>query len=249
MGKVILFKILNMVINCLNEFKMRGDSVKLNKLILMLVVTFAAVLVVGCSSGINAAQKVTQENAATVSEGQKVALPEEQPALTGKVKEIVGNEVTVYKAEANPNEETPKEEPLSEEARDKLQAIREKVQNGTITSEQAKEEMDKLGIQPGPTRNPMKFTEETETFIIPVGTPIVTMQRGSNEANQVELTEIKKDTVLRIWKNGDAVSFVQVIGGSGQRGTGQGTNGQGPGFGGDMPPDMGGGPPPGGGPQ
>lgn len=229
---------------------------KFNKLIFMLTVTFVAAMVVGCSNGTESPQKVTQENTATLSEGQKVALPEEQPALIGKVKEIVGNEVTVFKGEVSqnegtpnegapnegaPNEGAPKEESVSEEAQEKINAIREKVANGTITPEQAREELQNLGLQPNQNPNRgMKFTEQTETFIIPVGTPIVTMQRGTNEANQVGLTEIKKDTILRIWKKDGTVTFVQVISAMGNR---QGAGGNVPGAGGGMPPGMGFGPP------
>lgn len=84
----------------------------------------------------------------------------------------------------------------------------------------------------------MNFTEETKTFIIPVGTPIATMQRGSKEANQVGLTEIKKDTVLRVWEKDGAVSFVLVAGGNGAMGRRQGAGGNGAGA--DHPPGMGG---------
>lgn len=210
---------------------------KFNKPMFMLMIILVIALVVGCSSGTETPQKVTQENAAAVSEGQKVALPEEQPALFGKVQEIVGNEVTVFKGEVRQNEEAPQEEPVSAEAQEKIQAIREKIQNGTITPEQAREELQSLGFQPNQNPNrAMQFTEETETFIIPVGTPIVTIQRGANtenEANQVGLTDIKKDSILRIWKNDDdTVSFVQVFGGGSAMGNRQGAGGQGPGAGG-----------------
>ncbi|SFF93001.1 hypothetical protein SAMN05660649_00052 [Desulfotomaculum arcticum] len=224
---------------------------KLNR-INILFIALISVLVIGCSngtqSGTQTPQKAAQENTAADTAAQQVALPEEQPALFGKVKDIVGNEVIVFKGEVAQNEEspkqdTPKEEPVSDEAQDKMQSLRADLQSGKITPEQAREEMQKLGLQPGQAQNranSMNFTDETETFIIPVGTPIVTMQRGSNGANQVGLTEIKKDTILRIWKTDDTVSFVQVMSGSGAMGNRQGAGGQTPGGGGGMQPGMGG---------
>jgi len=71
------------------------------------------------------------------------------------------------------------------------------------------------------------------------------MQRGAGEATQVGLTEIKKDTILRVWKTEDVISFVQVMGANMPGGAGQGAGGnrQGAGTGDGMPPGMGGGPP------
>lgn len=216
----------------------------LHKLSLSILITAVILSVVGCSKGTEAPAKATQENqenTETVSQNEEIAIPEEQPALIGKVKEIVGNEVTVFKGEVGQDAGAPPGEPISEEAQDKFQAIREQMQNGTITPEQAREKLGNLGLQANQTRgNGMKFTEETETLIIPVGTPIVTRQRGADETNQVELTEIKKDTILQIWKTDDTVDFVLVmsIGGNRTPGNGEGGEGRvfpgggGPGFGG-----------------
>ena len=204
------------------------------RLVLVAVTTLISIAVVGCSSETKAPQ---QDDAAAVSENQTVVIPQEQPSLMGKVKDIVGNEVIVFKGEVNQTEGPPKEEPkpLTEEAQDQIKAIREKVAAGTITPEQAREELQSLGIQPNQTQNRMEFTEETETFIIPVGTPIVTMQRGTNEANQVELTDITKDNILLIWKKDDVVEFVQLMGG-GRAGNRESMGGNGERPGGGMGP-------------
>ncbi|SFR09120.1 hypothetical protein [Desulfoscipio geothermicus] len=185
---------------------------KLNKLLLVLILAFISATAIGCGSNTEALKEPSKEdNAATVSEGEKVVFPEEKPALIGQVKDVIGNEVTVYKLQDSLNEGTPSEgrqEPTGQEINPNVQG-------------------------PGPgNRAGFKVTGETETFIIPVGTPIVTVQRGTNETTPMGLTEIKKDQMLRVWKKNDAVSFVQVMGGNGPRtGNPEGANGQRPGNG------------------
>jgi len=195
---------------------------KFSKFMLVLILTFISIVAVGCGG----TAETPQKNNSTAVEGEEITVPEERPALIGKVKEIVGNEVTVYKAQVAQNEGTSKEEPANQ------------AQN-----------QDNRGGRPEFAGFEMKFTEETETILIPVGVPIVTMQRGAN-VKQVELTKITKDTILRIWKKDGTVSFIQVLGGNRSYNTGQGEENKGQGTGGGMPPDMGGGPPPdmGGGP-
>lgn len=196
------------------------------KFVFVLMIVLIAAIAVGCSGGTEATHKDSQENNAAVSEGQKVALPEERPALIGKVKDIVGNEVTVFKGELPQNRGTPTEQPATQSQNQANQGARPQNRGMGIT-----------------------FTEETETFLIPVGTPIVTMQRGTGEVTQVGLTEIKRDTILRVWKKDDTISFVQVTGANMPRGTGQGAGGNrqgagtGAGAGGGIPPGMGGSPP------
>lgn len=186
------------------------------------IVLLIAAVAAGCGGGTEGTQKVPQGNNAAVSE--KVALPEERPSLIGKVKEIVGNEVTVFKGEVPQNQGTPAGQPANQ---DQAQGAQ--------------------GARPQNRGMGMTFSGETETFLIPVGTPIVTMQRGTGEVSQVGLTEIKKDAIIRVWKNEDAISFVQVMGANMPRGTGQGAGGNrqgaGTGAGGGIPPGMGGGPP------
>ncbi len=184
----------------------------MKRIILVLMVALLSLTVVGCSGGTEAAPKEAQEAKAGSSESQKVSLPEEKPALIGKVKEIVGNEVTVYKAEVNSNQGPPQESQTKDAQRKEEQA-----KNSSEKSQTPNQ--NNQGARPGNGGFRMNFTEETETFMIPVGVPIVTMQggRGSQEATVVQLTQIKKDTVLRIWKTNDEVSFVQVTGGNSQR--------------------------------
>lgn len=213
---------------------------KFNTLILGLAITLIAALTAGCGSGAETSRKDITANTRTAPEVQKVSLPEESPALIGKVKEIVGNEVTIFKGEL-PQKPGNQGQQTGDGSPDRSQT-------------QARSR-DNQGRPPQNRGMAMKFTEETETFLIPVGTPIVTMQRGANEAGQAGLADIKKDTILRIWKKDDTISLVQVMGGNISRNTGQGAGGNrqgsgaaaGAGGGIVIMPGMGGRPPAGGG--
>ena len=191
----------------------------------MLFIAAAATVAVGCSSGGESAQNQQQKNTAAAVENQNVALPEGSPAFTGKVKDIVGNEVTVYKSEVVQGEAAPKD--------------------ASAGQAQIQSQAGGTGV-PGNRGFSMKFTEETQTFIIPVGTPIVTMQRGTGGASlsQAGLTDIKKESILRVWEKDGEVSFVQLTGGGGTAGNRQGTGGsrQGTGTGTGNTQGMGGGP-------
>lgn len=194
---------------------------KRSRKIAVLVITLIMVTAAGCGG----AETTQEAGADTAAQEQQVALPEEAPALIGKVKEIVGNEVTVFKAELPQNQTAPAERPVN--------------QNSTGQGQNnAGQSRDNPGQRPLNKGMAMNFTEETETFLIPVGTPIVSMQRGTGKASQVALTDIKKDTILRVWKQDGNITFVQVAGGNTQRSSDQTTqnNRQGTGAGGGMPP-------------
>ncbi len=191
----------------------------LKKLLAVLTIAVAAVALVGCGSG--SAEEPNQTDAA-VGEVNKVTLPQERPDLIGKVKEIVGNEVTMYKAEMNTGESTStSDQQIEEQQTDNQQAAQQ--------------------AGPGKSGFKMNFSETAETITIPVGTPIVSRQRGANEVTEVGLSGIKQDSILQIWRQDDTITFVQVmaVGGSNS-----GTNGSEQNRRMDGPPDMGG-PPPG----
>lgn len=209
------------------------------------VILIVALIVAGCSNS-NKTPQTAWEIATAPSMSQTAIVPEEAPALFGKVKDIVGNEVTLLIAEGGLSEGGLGAAPIDEEAQERMRALRQDLESGRITREQLREEMQKLGVE-AQIRTPdqsigTQFSEETETFIIPVGTPIVTWQRGDSEAGQVELTAIKKDTILRVWKKDGTVTFVQVMGGGTTMGIRQGAGGDESGPGGVMRPGTGGGP-------
>ncbi|MEG6513852.1 hypothetical protein V6C32_18310 [Desulforamulus ruminis] len=182
----------------------------------MLLLVFIAAITAGCqSSDAEEGQKASPG----MAESEKVTLPQGEPALIGKVKEIIGNEVTVYIAQAAQNGETDKPADQTETQNQEHKGERTGTLGGEVT-----------------------FSEETETFLIPVGVPMVAMQSGRNEAGEIELTKITADAILRIWKTDGAISFVQVTNSNKAKSTGQNQEKTGQGTG--NPPDMGG-PPPG----
>ncbi|HAA90389.1 MAG: Uncharacterized protein XD63_1712 [Thermoanaerobacterales bacterium 50_218] len=171
-----------------------------NNLLLILIFLLFSVSAMSCSSGTEnqKTEGQIQSNAESLATSENIVVPRERPDLIGKVKDIVGNEVTVYKVE------------IAEATEQKSQENSQKpVANKTNQNSQ---DLSRATRPIG-----LKVTEETETFIIPVGTPIVTMQRGTNEIKTVALTEIKKDQLLRVWKKDDTVIFVQVMSGSSER--------------------------------
>ncbi len=189
------------------------------KKLVIIVLIFAFVTSGGCTS---VGKEEPKNNGKTaVAENEKIVLPEEKPELVGRVKDIVGNEVTVYKVQADTQTEPG---------------------GGSRNLPDQSANQNNRGAMMRATA--MRVTDETETFIIPVGTPIVTIQRGTDEVKAINLTEIKKDQILRIWKKDGSVVFVQVMGGIGERAgnrgsgnpaegarSGEGFGGAGPGMG------------------
>lgn len=187
---------------------------RFNKVIRLFMMILMLAIVTGCGNPSGTALKSSEETIAEVSQGEKMTLPEEKPVLIGKVKEVIGNEVTLYKAEILQNERNPGER-SGRQPQDQNAGQANQAQNQTQTN---------AGSTPENRGLRMQFSEETETFIIPVGTPIVTMQRGTGEATEVGLAGIKKDTILRIWKTADTISFVQAANGGGAMGNRQSGN-------------------------
>lgn len=102
-----------------------------------------------------------------------------RPDMYGKVKKILGNEVVLMLAEVS---ERPAQGEMSEEDREKRRA---EMQNSSAEERQKKME-DRI-----------KFTGETENFIIPVGIPIISRSRG--EITQLDLADIHEGSMLQIW--------------------------------------------------
>lgn len=162
----------------------------------------------GCGSTTGSA-KTASNNSASAS-AATVAVPRERPALIGKVKEIVGNEVTVYKSAASPNDgqvsgSSPNGNHASGSSPDGNQTP------GSSQNSSNQSSGRNSGAR-GNWGSAMTFTEETETFMIPVGIPVVSM--GGSGSQEINITDIKADQILRVWKTGDAITFVQVMGGN-----------------------------------
>jgi len=124
--------------------------------------------------------------------------PDRQAEIYGQVKEILGNEVTVSLAEPQNNAELTDSE--KEKRKSEMQALtpeeRQKLRDGQV-----------------------KFTGETVTVTIPVGTPITTGNNSSEQQDlkDLTLTDIHEGIFLRIWleEGGDGESktpeYVRVL--------------------------------------
>lgn len=212
---------------------------KHKRVLFMLVSLALAILVAGCgtSNDSNTAttEKASQETKTSATEGTKITMPEERPSYMAKVKEIIGNEVTIYKAEipAAP----PKDQGQSTQGKQAQPQANAQTQATDKTQANAGQSQGNRGFR-------MNFSDKEEKIMIPVGTPIVSMQRGSAEVSEVALTDIKADTILRIWEKDGTITFVQVANSGGQRnnqqnGSGNRQNNEGGGGGmGGPPPGM-----------
>lgn len=151
-------------------------SASFNSLLLILIFLLFSMSTMSCSSGTEnqKTEGQTQSKAESLVTSENIDVPREKPDLIGKVKDIVGNEVTAYKVEI-------------------AEATEQETQENTLKPAADETNQNSQDLRRANRPFDLKVTEETETFIIPVGTPIVTMQRGTNETKTIALTEIKKD--------------------------------------------------------
>ena len=145
-------------------------------LLVVLTVLGAALLFTACSG--KSQTSVSNTDSSTVQTVSQA--PDRQAEIYGKVKTILGNEVTVSIAEPPVTIE------LTEAEKEKRKADMQAL---------SIEERQKL------RNEQIKFTGETTTVIIPVGTPITSGNNASGQETLKELTlaDISEATFLRIW--------------------------------------------------
>ncbi len=144
----------------------------------------------------------------TSSENTNYELPARVPDLQGKVKEIIGNEVTIFKMMSSDAQG-------SKNLADKEALPKNPEENPPPTNTEAENLTDEDDSPKKPGGNRLQLSTETECFMIPVGIPIITlkMTEGQRTAQSVAMTEITKDSILKIWKAEDGtVEFVQLSG-------------------------------------
>lgn len=167
-----------------------------------IVVMFLVLSSTACSSD-------TGQAAQTIEMNRTVELPEGRAGLSGTVKTIYGNEVTLEVREMPQidGEQRQNIQDMSEEERRAyMQQMREKMQEEVRT--------------------------EKQTLLIPVGVPIFSLE--SEDKEPLELSDIKSGCTLQLWKEEDQIIAVGVLpAGSIPRGGGFG-GGPGGGFGGGM---------------
>jgi ABC-type Fe3+-hydroxamate transport system substrate-binding protein len=152
---------------------MKNSSTLKKNAVLTLVILSIMVVFAGCSTKTNLAENLTSTT--------EIPNPPERTAeLYGQVKSIVGNEITLLLAEFTVTT------PLTED---------EKAKKKSEMSQLSAEERKSL------KESQMKYTGETATVIIPVGTPIII--GSSNGAEQIpaekSLSDIYSGIIVRIW--------------------------------------------------
>lgn len=158
--------------------------------IMMLILLLSAI---GCSSKTNTGS--AESPAPQVSEGNSEGeRPDRVPDLEGKVKQIRGNEVTVFKVVRT------RPEPTEEE-----RAKRRQQMMNLSPEERAKIQAEMF-----------KVTDETIDLTIPVGVPIVSNQTGGGKVvtQSVSLADIKQGNIMRFWfteGTSDEINYVQVM--------------------------------------
>ncbi|MEW6066134.1 hypothetical protein P378_03780 [Desulforamulus profundi] len=164
------------------------STVLLSLLILVLAIT-------GCGSTNTKTTTATTGEINPTTSVTQYGAPNRQADLWGKVKTIRGNKVTVFKAE-NKNEALTEEERAAQRA--KMQAL--------SPEERAKARDERI-----------KVTNEILEILIPVGTPVILTNTSANGAEQVDISNIKKDDLLKLWLEKSSgggestVEFVQII--------------------------------------
>ncbi|NLI91772.1 MAG: hypothetical protein GX434_06050 [Peptococcaceae bacterium] len=148
------------------------------------------ITLVGCSNS------TVSKTTVTSSQGtSQLTIPERKFDIQGQVKSIRGNELTVNIVVGEQLE-------LSDEEKAKRRA---EMQNLSPEERQQKRE------------NTIKVTNETKSFIIPVGAPIIASQYigGSQEIKKMDLADIKQSSLIKIWFKADSNSqeaeFIQLM--------------------------------------
>ncbi|HNX28353.1 MAG TPA: hypothetical protein PKN87_02945 [Syntrophomonadaceae bacterium] len=210
---------------------------------LFLLLTFL-LLPAGCDQTAETASSTVNTAAETV------AIPSEEPALTGRVKEITGNEVTIYEMTApvdNRMDAQDKSSPAIPGNNQVAPPVREKPLD-EVTAESVRTETDSA-VQEGASLTDVpvtEATEETTTFLIPAGAQIVGMSTGQEGASLLSLSDISTGSMIKVWKTGDTITMVQIMGGQATQTRETETENEqmmpgGPDMGGGGPPGMGGG--------
>lgn len=185
---------------------------KLTSLFLLLVCL--AVMISGCNQG--AQNTVPTSSKISVAAGtETVAIPSDEPALMGRVKEIIGNEVTIVKItvpDISGRTAADQERPAKQIGEDEAGVGRPFAGN----AESPGTTDDQIAERPAPADmprlEPIENEEESETFLIPAGAVIAKTAVREEGATVLTLSDITAGSMIRVWKTNDAISFVQVMG-------------------------------------
>lgn len=146
-------------------------------------------------SGVACSNSTTSKTNETTQNTKQLTIPERRFDIQGQVKSIRGNEIAVYKVVGEQLELTDEEKAKRREERQNL---------SPEEKQQARE-------------STIKVTDETQSFIVPVGVPIITSQNigGNPQIEKMDLADIKQGSLLKIWfkvdSNNEEAEFVQLM--------------------------------------
>jgi hypothetical protein len=146
----------------------------------MLLLLSITVLFVGCTKESTSSEIVVEEVQSTQANNIQTSL-RQRPDLYGKVKKILGNEVTLELVEIS---EANGKKGASGKGEEKTRE-----QGKSKNPEEMKKKMEER----------VKLTGETKNMIIPVGIPITSVKQG--EITEMELEDIYEGIFLQIWFN------------------------------------------------
>lgn len=172
--------------------------ISFKKLLVFAMVIGSIFIYAGCSSGSSnttsgsSSDSISAEAAASGSQINP-AKPDQPADLQGKVKQIRGNQISIFKAQVTGPE-------LTEEEKAKR---REQMQQ--LTPEERAAARDER----------TKITDETVDLTIPVGIPIISTQNvgGQIQTDTLNLADIKQGDFIKFWfanGNSDEITVVQV---------------------------------------
>ncbi len=156
-----------------------------------------------CSTTTDAADSVINESIGS-GEANELVLPERKSEVSGVVKSIIGNEVTIsllLKSGAADTEDGAEPTPLTDEEK---------------AAKQAANQANKDAGETGTGMTDVELSGETLDLVIPVGTNVVT-KSSTGELISVNIGDLNRGNTVKIWLleggEGDLglAEFVQIL--------------------------------------
>ena len=182
----------------------------LNKRLLPMLLVCLMLFVAGCSSNttstVDNKQKAGTSIADSKNSTEQSVLPNNAPDMTGKVKTIEGNKLTVYKVNMN-NENRPPERQNNNMPPD--ENLKPQEQTGNSSNE-----------PPKPREDMFQVTDETCDLVIAADVNIVKgfgRNKNIDETTQLNIEDIKTGDILGLWfgeklsDGGQSVNYVQIM--------------------------------------
>lgn len=183
-----------------------------NKLLLVMIISFLFLITTGCGSKTastgNNEQKGATSTAGSTDNTKQPVLPKSAPDMTGKVKTIEGNKLTVYKVNMTNNNRPPENMANNNSSPEERAKLREQMGNSSQKEPpKAREEM-------------FQVTDETVNLVISADAHIVKgfgKNSNNNETTQLSIGDIKTGDILglrfgeKLQDGIQSVNFIQIL--------------------------------------